>query len=94
MFVKENETPIPIEKVEDEHLEERDYLPSFWWNNRRLFPEEDFEPVRRTGYEEIPENITMVESDNWADPMYLEVVDVDGEKHVNIFKERGKYDET
>lgn len=88
VFKKENTKPVPIEHVEDEHLEERDYLPSFWWNNRRYFPEEDFEPVRRTGYDEIPENITMVESNNWTDPMYLEFPD---KEHVNIYKEeRGK----
>lgn len=28
VFKKENIKPVPIEHVEDEHLEERDYLPS------------------------------------------------------------------
>lgn len=36
-FIKQNSKPVPIECVEDEHEESRDFQPSFWWNNRRYF---------------------------------------------------------
>ena len=36
-FIKQNKEPVPIECVPDEHEEARDFLPSFWWNNRRYF---------------------------------------------------------
>ena len=29
-FVKQNSEPVPIECVEDEHEEARDFQPSFW----------------------------------------------------------------
>ena len=34
-WVKLNDEPIEIEYVEDEHDEEYDFQPSFWWNNQR-----------------------------------------------------------
>ena len=37
IFVKQNKDPIPIESVPDEHEEAYDFVPSFWWNNRRYF---------------------------------------------------------
>ena len=89
-FKKQNSTPLPIERVEDEHDEEKDFMPSFWWNNRRYHLDTDFEPVRRNpacGDDGIPEEITLVESDRYSDPMYLAFPD---EGHVDIYKEKEK----
>ena len=91
VFVKQNDLPLLIERVEDEHEEEMDYRPSFWWWNRRYHLETDFEPVQRSVYDDgIPESITLVESGQYADPMFLELPD---EEHVNIYKERRACDE-
>lgn len=36
-FVKQNDKSILIERVEDEHEESKDYVLSFWFENRRHY---------------------------------------------------------
>ena len=58
-FIKQNSEPVPIECVEDEHEESRDFQPSFWWNNRRYFLD-DFTRCHNNpwiGYTKYPEHI-------------------------------------
>lgn len=86
-FVKQNTEPIPIEYVEDEHEESRDFTPSFWWWNHRYYLE-DFIRCHNNpwlGYVEFPEFIHGYEDNNYYDPLYIEILD---DKEVNIYLER------
>ena len=90
VFKKENAEPILIENVEDEHEEQWDFVPSFWWNNKRYHIEEDFKEICQGHWTDVPGNnagdinITHIERDVFRDPMFLEFPD---ERHVNIYKE-------
>ena len=86
-FIKQNSEPVPIECVEDEHEESRDFQPSFWWNNRRYFLD-DFTRCHNNpwlGYTEYPEHIHAFESDNYHDPLFLELMN---DEELNIYLER------
>lgn len=86
-FIKQNSEPVPIEYVEDEHEEFRDFQPSFWWNNRRYFLD-DFTRCHNNpwlGYTEYPEHIHAFESDNYHDPLFLELLN---DEELNIYQER------
>lgn len=86
-FVKLNDEPISIECVEDEHEEENDFKPSFWWNNRRYFLD-DFVRTHNnawTGPLSFPDHIHAYEADNYYKPLYLELV---GDDAVNVYEER------
>ena len=77
-FIKQNSEPVPIECVEDEHEESRDFQPSFWWNNRRYFLD-NFTRCHNNpwlGYTEYPEHIHAFESDNYHDPLFLELTGI------------------
>ena len=74
-YVKMNDQPVPIERVEDEHEACNDYEPSFWWNNHRNFLF----------------NFTSARGNPWTGvmdvhPLLLEFVD--GNTAVNIYEER------
>ena len=87
-YVKMNDQPVPIERVEDEHEACNDYEPSFWWNNHRNFLF-NFTSARGnpwTGVMDYPEYIDMVEQDVYVRPLLLEFVD--GNTAVNIYEER------
>lgn len=88
-YVKQNDEPIPIVFVEDEHESSRDFQPSFWWYNRRYFLD-DFTCCHNNpwlGHAEYPEHIHAFESDNYHDPLFLELI---GDNAVNIFLKREK----
>ena len=86
-FVKQNIDPIPIEYVPDEHESERDFQPSFWWNNRRNFLDNYIRChnnpwIGATGY---PEHIHAYEADTYHNPLFIELI---GDTAVNIYLER------
>ena len=77
MFIKKNKKPVPIECVEDEHEETRDFQPSFWWNNRRYYIS-DFIRCHNNpwiGCVEYPEHIHAYESDEYYHPLFIEVIE-------------------
>ena len=83
VYVKQNEVEIPIETVEDEHDEEKDYAPSFWWWNRRYYLE-DFIRVHNNPwvYDDFPEYIHGMEADEYYKPLFIEIVD---DSTVNVY---------
>lgn len=83
-FKRENVEMIPIEYVEDEHEEENDFKASFWWNNKRYYLENFIIAHNNPfiGYDFLPEFINAYESDNYFNPLYIEIVD--GE-YVNVY---------
>lgn len=86
-FVKQNSEPVSIEYVEDEHDESRDFEPSFWWDNRRYFLA-DFIFCHNNpwvGCTEYPDYIHGCESDNYYDPLYIELLN---DEELNIYLER------
>ena len=86
-FEKLNTDPIPIEYVPDEHEEERDYLPSFWWNNRRYFID-DFIRCHNNPWiglgGSFPEHIHAYEADRYVNPLFIELVG----DCVNVYEEK------
>jgi len=85
-YVKQNEEPIEIEYVEDEHDEEKDYEPSFWWNNKRYFLE-DFGRTHDnlwTPFDEIPDYIHAYEMNEYYNPLFIELVG--GDQAVNVYE--------
>lgn len=86
IFVKQNKDPIPIESVPDEHEEAYDFVPSFWWNNRRYFLQ-DFIRCHNNpwiGSVEFPEYIHAYEADQYVNPLSIELI---GDEHINIYEE-------
>ena len=83
-FIKLNDEPIEIEYVEDEHQEERDFTPSFWFNNRRYYLD-DFMRTHNNPWiaDTYPENIHGYESDEYYNPLYIELI---GDEAVNVYK--------
>jgi len=75
-YVKQNEDWIEIEYVPDEHDEERDFQPSFWWNNQRYYLDR-FIRVHNNpwmgGISDAPDYIHGYEADNYWHPLYVEV---------------------
>ena len=86
-FIRQNDAPLPIERVPDEHEESRDFLPSFWWFNRRYFLG-DFVRVHNNPWigsdEGIPEYIHGIEADAWVCPLFIELI---GDEAVNVYRE-------
>ena len=87
-FKKINVEPIEIEYVEDEHDEDRDFQPSFWLAaagyNRRYYLE-DFTRVHNNPWigGDWPENIHAVESEEYYNPIYIELID---DSAVNVYE--------
>lgn len=87
-----NDEPIEIEYVEDEHNEDDDYEPSFWYDNRRYFLK-DFIRVHNNPWwscsHELPEYIHGVLSDgsarSYERPFFIEVLE--SGDYVNIYEE-------
>ena len=95
-FVKLNDEPIEIEYVEDEHDESRDFQPSFWWWNQRYYLD-DFIRIHNNPwvspvYDEYPEYIHAYESNNYHNPLYIEITD-DGD-YVNVYEEKESTNES
>ena len=86
-FVKQNSEPVPIEYVEDEHEESHDFQPSFWWNNRRYFLDNFIRCHNNPwlGCATYPEYIHGIESDNYHNPLCLELLN---DEELNIYLER------
>ena len=86
-FIKQNDEPIQIEYVEDEHDEEFDFEPSFWWNGRR-YHLADFIRCHNNPWISdygIPDYIHAMEADNYYHPLYIELIDDD---YINIYEEK------
>ena len=85
-FIKQNDEPVEIECVEDEHEEARDFQPSFWWNNRRYYLD-DFIRCHNNPWVggEFPEHIHGYEADNYWNPLFIELI---GDEFVNIYEEQ------
>lgn len=85
-YKKQNAEPIEIEYVEDEHDEEHDFQPSFWWGNRRHFLE-DFIRCHDNPWVggDFPEHIHGYEADNYWNPLFIEITN--GGDAVNIYME-------
>ena len=86
IYPKVNETPILIECVEDEHEESRDFQPSFWWNNKRYFLD-DFTRCHNNPwiFDNFSEHIHAMESNNYYDPLFIELINDD---YINIYVSR------
>lgn len=88
MFNKLNEDWIAIEYVEDEHDENRDFEPSFWFENRRYFLN-DFVRCHNNpfiGCADFPEYIHAYEANEYYNPLFIELDD-SGEC-VNVYREK------
>ena len=86
-FIKKNDEPLPVECVEDEHEEELDFVPSFWWNNRRYYLQ-DFIRCHNNPWVVcygFPEYIHGYEADNYVNPLYIELI---GSDFVNVYEEK------
>ena len=79
-----NDAPIEIECVEDEHQEENDFKPSFWFNNRRYFID-DFTRTHNNPWVggDWPEFIHAFESEEYYHPLYIELI---GDYAVNVYE--------
>ena len=86
-FIKQNALPIPIEYVEDEHDPEKDFSPSFWWNNHRYYCENFIRCHNNPwiGPCDFPEYIHAYEADNYCHPLFLELID---NESINVYEER------
>ncbi len=85
IFQRLNNGPVDIEYVLDEHEDAKDFEPSFWFNNRRYFIS-DFTRTRNNpwiGNLDFPEYIHGMETDNYYDPLYIELLRDD---QVNIYQ--------
>lgn len=89
-YIKINDEPIEIEYVEDEHEEARDFEPSFWLAaagyNRRYYLG-DFVRTHDNPWigGEFPENIHGFESDEYWNPLFVEILD--GGEAVNVYRQ-------
>lgn len=87
-YKKINDEPIEIEHVEDEHDEERDFVPSFWLAaagyNRRYYID-DFMRTHNNPwiYDEYPEHIHGVQTDEYYRPLYIELI---SDVAVNVYE--------
>lgn len=63
---------VPVEYVEDEHDESRDFQPSFWYWNRRYYLE-DFVRVHGNPwiYDDYPEEVQGMEADEYYHPLFI-----------------------
>lgn len=83
------ETNIPIEYVEDEHDETKDFKPSFWYWNKRYFLE-DFIRVHNNPWlcDNYPDFIQGMQADgsrdSYENPIFIELI---GDEGVNIYEE-------
>ena len=83
-YVRVNEEPIEIEYVLDEHEEENDFKPSFWWNNRRYFLENFIRTHNNPWVSgEWPDYIHGYEAESYWNPVFIELI---GDEAVNIYE--------
>lgn len=86
-FKKLSDEPIPIEYVLDEHEESRDFVPSFWFRNRRHYLDDYVRTHNNPwiGCAEFPDYIHGMESEVYVKPLFIEIVD-NGDA-VNVYEE-------
>lgn len=88
MFIKMNAEPLAIEEVADEHDEAKDFLPSFWFGNRRYYLD-DFVRVHCNPWihDSFPAFIHGMQADEFFIGLclYLELI---GDSFVNVYVER------
>lgn len=93
-FEKLNDEPIEIEYVADEHDESRDFVPSFWFENRRHYLD-DYVRVHDnpwfSSYDNFPNYIHGIEGDVYSHPLFIELID--GE-YVNVYRENERRTES
>ena len=84
-FKRVNPSPIEVESVIDEHDENRDFELSFWFNNRRYYMN-DFIRVHNNPwiYDDYPEYIHGYESENYYNPLYIELLE--DNEHINVYE--------
>ena len=88
-YKKLNNEEIKIVYVPDEHDEGKDFLPSFWFFNRRYYLD-DFTRVHNNPwiYDDFPEYIHAIQADDSAEsytnPLYIELI---SDEMVNVYKE-------
>lgn len=85
IYVKQNDEPIEIECVKDEHDEEKDFIPSFWWYGRRYYLE-DFIRCHNNPwvYDEFPDFVHGYYEDYIHPVFFIELIE---DLFVNIYKE-------
>lgn len=66
---------IEIEYVEDEHEEENDFKPSFWFENKRHFLDNFLRTHNNPwgGISDCPDYIHGYEADNYWNPIFIEI---------------------
>lgn len=87
-WIKKNEEPIEIEYVEDEHDEEKDFQPSFWWNNKRYYLR-DFGRTHNNPWVhffDMPDYIHGYEMEEYVNPLFIELIG--GDQAVNVYEEK------
>ena len=92
-YKKLNNEPIEIEYVEDEHDEEMDFKPSFWWNNKRYYLENFLRAHNNPwgGLPNAPEYIHGYEAEEYWHPLFIELVG--GDEAVNVYEEYSEEEE-
>ena len=85
-WVKMNNEPIEIERVADEHEQEKDYMPSFWFNNRRYYLD-DFLRAHNNPWvvSDFPDFIHGIESSNYYNPLFIELI---ADEFINVWAEK------
>lgn len=85
IYIKLNKEPIGIEYIPDEHEEENDFKPSFWFNNKRYFLENFIRCHNNLfgGSDNFPEYIHGYESEEYYNPLYIELI---SDEAVNVYK--------
>ena len=84
-YKKLNVEPIEIEYVVDEHDSDKDFKPSFWWNNKRYYLD-NFIRTHNNPFGGIncPEYIHGYEAENYYNPLFIELIN---DEAVNVYKE-------
>ena len=85
IYTKLNTEPIEIEYVEDEHDSEKDFEPSFWFENSRHYLN-DFMRTHNNPWccGDFPEYIHGYDSTEYYKPLMIELI---GDSAVNVYRE-------
>ena len=85
-YRKLNTRPVAIVMVIDEHDENMDFEPSFWFNNSRHYLC-DFMRVHNNPwiYDDFPDNIYAMEANEYYHPLFIELLD---DECINIYEEK------
>lgn len=78
-FKRLTDEPIEIEFIPDEHDEAKDFVPSFWFNNKRYYLD-DFVRLHNNyifDYAEFPDWIHAIEANSYWKPLFIQLIDGD-----------------